>query len=127
MAFTHTYTATGMQDLLGRAGRAIQFDLGNGFLRSLIRAVGLNPAALAGVTQVLECVEGGVQGGRRGFSTPPLLLQLLGAASRPFLKLLLWPPFLVGSLLAAGAFSAHQATASLREHRSTMGGCRRGY
>lgn len=54
---------------------------------------------------------------------PQLVVGLLQGALfgvRPLLKLLLWPPFLVGSLLTVSAFSLRSLTAGHRAQRKTL-------
>lgn len=48
------------------------------------------------------------------------LVTLLGGALRPFLKLLFWPPFLVGSLLAFGGFTLSQAMLPIAKQRKSF-------
>jgi hypothetical protein len=48
------------------------------------------------------------------------LAQMLVVAVRPLLKVLLWPPFLVGSMLTFGAYAWRQSTAALRQERQAF-------
>lgn len=48
------------------------------------------------------------------------ILNSLAILLRPMLRLILWPPFLVGSLLALGGYTVSLLTSGLRQHKRTL-------
>ena len=48
------------------------------------------------------------------------IAQMLAFIIRPLMKVMLWPPFLIGSLLTFGAFAATRSTAGIRAQQQTF-------